>query len=874
MADNIRATPQSPTLGALAAALRRAQQFAGQYQVDPRVPLLGGTSVDELLSLPGAASLMEDVSYNGPRALIRGGNAATGGIGTFRLDPRVTDLADVALNVSPLGAVAAKAAGRGTMALGRAGERLAERAVPAIMDRGGMGAQMLQALGTGTTSNVVKPKGGNWLQGGVEHSLRQLQRGQEPVLSGEIVNDAAGRDIFSEYRQAYDQNPELSLYAWTRKNYPEVYASLQEPEERAVSRWIDTKLGKYIRNEMATPQDPVRALAERGVLHVPPEQLNYRLSAYGKYPLPNQEFTATSDAAKMWEGASDNAINIAQPQDYLKYSGDTAHRQTIAENPWLKTVPEDTKVYSPAESEMLASDLGFDHLIDELKFSMSPDSGLPDALRFDPKDVDKITVPQAVERVSKINAWRAEQAAEAEKAGMLENLKAAPRAPAEELQLSFVDKPGGAWVDIPDTVNDKGMPVCNSIGKAGGWCTQHEWAGERYGSGNNRLTTLLDTEGRPHAQAKITQVGGTDDIMDDIDDVMQELTPAQRKKFNNYLGSDDYYGDFDEALSWLQENIPAAHAKFLQSRKGEPPSITELKPVGNEFSSDRAKEYIRRDPDYKAKVTDSVLKFLNNGEWGDVKDLHHYDIIDLQRDPTMLLAYLRDITGQDSRGAQALFNQAVDANPNAPRFMTPRQLREFLSGAEQQGYAGGGIVKGAVKGLGEMVEKYLAKEAPQAAAPTEHKMLQGFYRGYAGDYDAARAAEDAGKVFVTPQRAAGEFYANKRAMQTGLDPHLEMILADPFAGFAYGHAIPTGPSNRKVDFTKARQLQPAEVRDRTPLFAEGGEVSVDQQGVNRMVDAENAADGGLMSYAAGGLVNYDPNEIDTIVSQLKEEFHA
>jgi hypothetical protein len=27
-------------------------------------------------------------------------------------------------------------------------------------------------------------------------------------------------------------------------------------------------------------------------------------------------------------------------------------------------------------------------------------------------------------------------------------------------------------------------------------------------------------------------------------------------------------------------------------------------------------------------------------------------------------------------------------------------------------------------------------------------------------------------------------------------------------------------------------------------------------------------------YAGGGLVNYDPNEIDTIVSQLKEEFHG
>ena len=143
MADNIRATPQNPYTGALARGLRSLQQLAGQYQVDPRIPLLGGTSVDELLSLPGAASLAEDVSYYGPRALIRGGNVATGGIGTFRLDPRVADVADVAMNVTPLAAMAGKTATRGAMAAGRAGERLAERVVPQVMERGGFGAQLM-----------------------------------------------------------------------------------------------------------------------------------------------------------------------------------------------------------------------------------------------------------------------------------------------------------------------------------------------------------------------------------------------------------------------------------------------------------------------------------------------------------------------------------------------------------------------------------------------------------------------------------------------------------------------------------------------------------------------------------------------------------
>jgi len=95
-----------------------------------------------------------------------------------------------------------------------------------------------------------------------------------------------------------------------------------------------------------------------------------------------------------------------------------------------------------------------------------------------------------------------------------------------------------------------------------------------------------------------------------------------------------------------------------------------------------------------------------------------------------------------------------------------------------------------------------------------------------------------------------------------------MILADPFEGYAYGHSIPLGPDNRKVDFTKARQLQPEQVRGRTKLYAEGGAVNFDPDEIAQM--AEEAMSG----YAAGGLVEYDPNEIDTIVSKMREAFHG
>jgi hypothetical protein len=58
-----------------------------------------------------------------------------------------------ALGVSPLGPVAQ----RGAMVVGRAGERLAERAVPQIMQRGGLSAQLLGDISQGSRSQVYRP---------------------------------------------------------------------------------------------------------------------------------------------------------------------------------------------------------------------------------------------------------------------------------------------------------------------------------------------------------------------------------------------------------------------------------------------------------------------------------------------------------------------------------------------------------------------------------------------------------------------------------------------------------------------------------------------------------------------------------------------
>lgn len=131
----------------------------------------------------------------------------------------------------------------------------------------------------------------------------------------------------------------------------------------------------------------------------------------------------------------------------------------------------------------------------------------------------------------------------------------------------------------------------------------------------------------------------------------------------------------------------------------------------------------------------------------------------------------------------------------------------------------GGVVKpakSAVKPLLELVEKYTAKEAPK-----EQKMLMGVYRGYAGN-----PAEEA-TLFATPQKRVADYYAQKRAAQTGGEPHVERLLVDPFAGQQYGHSIPIDKFNREVVVTRARKLKPEDVKDRNKLYAEGGSVTDD-----------------------------------------------
>jgi hypothetical protein len=410
MVDRIRATPQSPALAQLAAVLRTGRDVADKVQI----PYLGG--LGQML-MGKAPEEVEEWSYgNAPLTV-----PEMTRVPQFKRG-RAESLADTVM-AAPLA---------------RPPLRMITQLPNSVRK-----AAIDFALASGVpTTNVVKHKGGNWLANSVEGALAGLKR--QPTISGEAIEEVSGRPLFADYRKAYDNGGEtVGLHEWTQKNHPDVYNSLLDPSDIAVNNWVDKQLTRYVKNEMATPEDPVRALAERGVLHWAPQETaaGARIRAQRvREGFPENGMAGPSDLAQTWETNSDNVLRSdsagALLEDRMLGNGENPH---LRQNPWLQKVPPETRVSYADRGADLRHDLGFDHLLDELRNATDPTSGLPPELLLKYSSLNQVSVPQAVERVSNINAWRAAQKAEAD--------MARANNAATVLHKDYPDK-GFKWVEL------------------------------------------------------------------------------------------------------------------------------------------------------------------------------------------------------------------------------------------------------------------------------------------------------------------------------------------------------------------------------------------------------------------------------------------
>jgi hypothetical protein len=651
---------------------------------------------------PRRARQDREAAANAPLSLLRGWAAGTAGLpgdieGLLRmLTPGVSNepalptsefykewLPGRSLNETPTGRAFTDA---GSLTGGAGLGPLSRVAAGGARVAGRQGAELLMRAaerGSPLTAgfapmNVIKPKGGNWLAGSVEESLKGLK---QPLFPGRLPFG----DDANAIGAAIGQTPEEVLRA-------------AEPRSLAINNWIDKQLKNYVQKDMATPEDPIRALAEkwavdkpaklaevqgridalgakidqtagqRGVppeyltsmrqqmiglekqkeqiqlrdaLHIPQEDLinagrwppeelgaSRRMAGFPEMGVVEDkaglygEMNPYQMAAGGWEVLSDAALNASAAGKHTLPLTESEIRRSylsnVDKNPWLLKVPPETPVYYPEKS--LPEELGFNHLIDELRNAVNPESGLPRELLLKYKDLPKITVPQAVQRVADINAWRAAQKAEAD-------LARANNA-ATVLHKEYPEK-GMKWVELAPpkdltsgvTLEPKagGFDIVGPNGEDIGWAKtkqeairisgQHKaledalkYEGDTMGhcvggycpdviEGKSRIYSLRDAKGQPH--------------------VTVEVQPG---RLSGKMNLEDWAARYEETHG--QGSSASYLAKHPEIEQAFVPEIKQIKGKANRAPN----------PEYLPFVQD----FVKSGQWSDVGDLQNTELLRLR----------------------------------------------------------------------------------------------------------------------------------------------------------------------------------------------------------------------------------------------------
>jgi hypothetical protein len=579
-------------------------------------------------------------------------------------------------------ATGAKLTGRGAGALGRLTAKQIARGVE--------GGNPLFAAAA--PAYVVKPKGGNWLAGSVERAV-------EPLKVRVMGSDPATRlrDMDASYAQNLEAGVAIdpSFYAQQR--------ALLEPEA-ALNNWLNTKLTKYLKNEMATPKDSLRLQADEFVgkkadllaakdaqlakaqtdmdaarqargftpemmtssqarirnlqrerdfieartgLHVDPAQLELdRSSAERVRDLSGNPALAQGDAARAWENASDVGIGRMDAGELL--------RQGYADqNPWLAKVPPKTDVYLVAQNDTV--NLGFKHLADELKNALNPNSGLPQDLLLKYADLEKMSVPQVAQRVDEINAWRSVQKVEADIAKAMN--------PATHTFKEYPES-GTKWVQLK-------QPSPTSVEEL--TPKQREWYQDYLDQGVSPEGALKNAAKRDSGALKDALKYEGDTMGHCVGGYCDDVAEGRSKIFS--------LRDDKGRPHVTIETAPGPKIFDTGTPEGRPgpEKIVQIKGKGNKAPNE---EYLP-----------AVQDFVRSGNWGDVGDLENTGLIDMQDPYAVFRAFDNVSPERDIQQSIDNFNAAVNSSPNAQRFMSIDEMRDFLGGAAKpEGFSEGGYV--------------------------------------------------------------------------------------------------------------------------------------------------------------------------------------
>jgi hypothetical protein len=451
----------------------------------------------------------------------------------------------------------------------------------------------LPAPGPGLPPFAVKTKGGQWMV-------------DKPFMGVNLSAENAARGILARAQRPQDEG-KAALYDWWHKALP-----------------------RYMKNEMATPEDPLRDLAARGLLHV----------------------DKTPDE---WSALAGSVVNKPSLQNLLYGESSAAKDELLSEMPWLAKVPATDNLYGITPFNY--RDLEFGHVADELETALRADqNGLPPELMLRPESLQRMSFPAAVERVGRINQFRVK---EMERAA-LNNLDspavqtfkeytennplglrwAELKSPSEESGLFKIvpaEDQGVPFHYVEDTATGERTPIGgtredalrqaqemygrdalqqaldyegNTMGHCvGGYCPDVM-------EGRSRIFSLRDAKGEPHVtiETSPTRYDRYDDLPEEDQEVVYDMA------FDRLLQLDQPHLWEDEGLSLEGMDALQRHRDLITRREYIPTT-----PAPDQIIQIKGKQNRAPKDDYLPFVQD----FVKSQPWSNVGDFKNTGLVKL-----------------------------------------------------------------------------------------------------------------------------------------------------------------------------------------------------------------------------------------------------
>jgi hypothetical protein len=516
---------------------------------------------------------------------------------------------------------------------------------------------------------VIKPKGAQTVGGRLETELEEMKRrplGVDPEARLRHLDEHQARSrqgTTPEYQAAYDR--ERSRLA----------------NDVAINKWVQGPLRKYIMRDMGTPDDPVRKLADEGIVHAQYGEEFARPSAYLRSQRSQAGFApegmATTPQGQRYETMADYAAGREYMAGDPYSEGMIFKDQPVAD--WYKNLEPGTPIYEPQTGGM-----EFGHIIDVLSEDLA--SG-----RIRPDQLSKVSMEQAVRRAYQYDI---DKAAAMEKAAVEETGKNFP------VHRDY--KTGFKWVELkakpaesPDMLAPNARSRYDQYMSAGvgekvalDRANQHhieeltekalknegEIMGHCVGgycepvlSGETRIFSLRDPKGRSHVTVEVAK-------------------PSPEM----------YYDAAENALRMERGERTAVSGDDIWNRATE--MAAAQGPMGK-IEQIKGKQNLAPIEDYQPYVAD----FVRAGEWSpDIGDLHLTDLVKIG-DKYIRRPEVGELVGTVPGAAEQypkvefvadMFRNVLNTNPNVVDSFGPvdKQLYQAIQNYAPPEFAAGGTV--------------------------------------------------------------------------------------------------------------------------------------------------------------------------------------